>query len=62
MTAQTHPTSERFERIESVLRDVATRADIAQMEARLMRWTVATMIAGMAAAAAIGAAVGALAA
>ena len=62
MTAPTNPTSERFEQTASVLRQLATRADLAQIEARLRRWTVATMIAGMAATAAIGAAVRALAA
>lgn len=54
MTAQTNLMSDRFERIESTLRQVATRSDLARMETRLTRWTVASMLAGMVMAAAIG--------
>ena len=43
--------------IETTLAQLATKADLAQLETRLIRWTVATMLAGMAAAAAIAAAV-----
>lgn len=47
----------RITRIEAMLEHTATKADLAELETRLVRWTVATMLAGMAAAAAIAAAV-----
>ena len=47
----------RVTRIEATLEHLATKADLAELETRLIRWTVATMLAGMAAAAAIAAAV-----
>ncbi len=47
----------RITRIEATLEHTATKADLAELETRLVRWTVATMLAGMAAAAAIAAAV-----
>ena len=43
--------------VETTLEQLATKADLAELETRLIRWTVATMLAGMAAAAAIAAAV-----
>ena len=42
---------------EITLEHLATKADLAQFETRLTRWTVGTMLAGMASAAAIAAAV-----
>ncbi|MYD66412.1 MAG: hypothetical protein F4X26_10610 [Chloroflexi bacterium] len=62
MTTQADQLSDRVTRIESILEHMATKADLAQMEARMTRWTVAAMLAGMAAAAAIAAAVAAIAA
>ena len=47
----------RVTRIEATLEHMATKTDLAELETRLIRWTVATMLAGMAAAAAIAAAV-----
>ena len=62
MTAQADPLGDRVTRIESILEHMATKADLAHMEARITRWTVAAMFTGMAAAAAIAAAVAAIAA
>ena len=42
---------------EATLEHLATKADLALLETRLTRWTVGTMLAGMASAAAIAAAV-----
>lgn len=61
MTTQADLLNDRVTRIESILEHMATKADLAQMEARLTRWTVAAVFTGMAAAAAITAAVAALA-
>ena len=47
----------RVTRIEATLEHLATKADLAELETRLIRWTVGTVFAGMAAAAAIAAAV-----
>ena len=59
---------ERVTHIEAAVEHLATKADLAalcsemhQMETRLTRWTVGTMLGGMAAAAAIASAVATLA-
>jgi len=68
MTSQADTLSERVTHIEAAMEHLATKADLAtlrsemhQMETRLTRWTVGTMLGGMAAAAAIASAVAALA-
>ena len=68
MTAQADFLGERVTHIEAAVEHLATKADLAtlrsemhQMETRLTRWTVGTMLGGMAAAAAIASAVAALA-
>ena len=68
MTTQADFLGERVTRMETAIEHLATKADLAalrsemhQMETRLTRWTVGTMLGGMAAAAAIAAAVAALA-
>ncbi|MYB40941.1 MAG: hypothetical protein F4056_06005 [Chloroflexi bacterium] len=68
MTTQADTLSERVTHIEAAMEHLATKADLAtlrsemhQMETRLTRWTVGTMLGGMAAAAAIASAVAALA-
>ena len=57
MTAHSDSLDIRVTRIEATLEHLATRSDLAQLETRLTRWTVGTMLAGMASAAAIAAAV-----
>ncbi len=68
MTAQADFLGERVTHIEAAVEHLATKADLAtlrsemhQMETCLTRWTVGTMLGGMAAAAAIASAVAALA-
>ena len=68
MTTQPDFLGERVTHIEAAVEHLATKADLAalrsemhQMETHLTRWTVGTMLGGMAAAAAIAAAVAALA-
>ena len=68
MTTQADFLGERVTHIEAAVQHLATKADLAalrsemhQMETRLTRWTVGTMLGGMAAAAAIASAVAALA-
>ena len=57
VTTQSDSLDIRVTRIEATLEHMATKTDLAELETRLIRWTVATMLAGMAAAAAIAAAV-----
>lgn len=57
VTTQSDSLDIRMTRIEATLEHMATKTDLAELETRLIRWTVATMLAGMAAAAAIAAAV-----
>ena len=68
MTTQADVLGERVTHIEAAMEHLATKSDLAtlrsemhQMETRLTRWTVGTMLGGMAAAAAIASAVAALA-
>ena len=68
MPTQANFLGERVTHIEAAVEHLATKADLAalrselhQMETRLTRWTVGTMLGGMAAAAAIASAVAALA-
>ncbi len=65
MTTQADSLGERVTHIEAAMEHLATKADLAtlrsemhQMETRLTRWTVGTMLGGMAAAAAVGALTG----
>ena len=67
MTTQADFLGERVTHIEAAVEHLATKADLAalrsemhQMESHLTRWTVGTMLGGMAAAAAIAAAVAGL--
>ena len=67
MTTQADFLGERVTHIEAAVEHLATKADLAalrsemhQMETHLTRWTVGTMLGGMAAAAAIAAAVASL--
>ncbi len=67
MTTQADFLGERVTHIEAAVEHLATKADLAalrsemhQMETHLTRWTVGTMLGGMAAAAAIAAAVAGL--
>ena len=67
MTTQADFLGERVTHIEAAVQHLATKADLAalrsemhQMETHLTRWTVGTMLGGMAAAAAIAAAVAGL--
>ena len=67
MTTQANFLGERVTHIEAAVQHLATKADLAalrsemhQMETHLTRWTVGTMLGGMAAAAAIAAAVAGL--
>ena len=57
MTTHSNSLDVRVTRIEATLEHLATKADLAELETRLIRWTVATVFTGMAAAAAIAAAV-----
>ncbi len=57
MTMHADSLAARVTRIELTLQHLLTNADLAELEIRLIRWTVATILAGMAAAAAIAAAV-----
>ena len=57
MTTHSESLELRITRIEATLQQLATKADLAELETRLIRWTVGTVFAGLAAAAAIAAAV-----
>ena len=57
MTSNANSLDTRVTRIEATLEHLATKADLAELETRLIRWTVGTVFTGMAAAAAIAAAV-----
>ncbi len=68
MTTQADVLGERVTRMETAIEHLATKSDLAdlrsemhEMETRLTRWTVGTMLGGMAAAAAIASAVATLA-